>query len=131
MWYNGIVVPRDVRSVVRCGFKLFLTLHRSLFLWSHVWCSVVQCGLKFSQNYNCIAPYFCGHMYSMVYKMRFEWLEVGIFFKFWAFSIQSKTNFPFVLGQVLNYWANFSLFWVGFPSQHLLELSNFFFFFEN
>ena len=45
-----------------------------------------------------------------MYKMLFE---VGIFFKFWAFPTQAKTNF--------------SLF-LGFSSQHLLGLLNFFFF---
>ena len=61
-----------------------------------------------------------------MYKMQFE---VDIFFKFWAFPTQFKTNFSLFLGQVLNYWASFSLFWVGFPSQHLLGLLNVFFFF--
>ena len=62
--------------------------------------------------------YFCGHMCSAVYKMRFE---ASIFFKFWAFLAHQKTNFfSFVLGQVLNYWIIFSLFCVDFPNQHLL-----------
>ena len=40
--------------------------------------------------------YKIGHMYDTIYKMRFE---VGIFFKFWIFPTQSKTNFfPFFLG---------------------------------
>ena len=56
-------------------------------------------------------------MCGAVYKLRFE---VSIFFKFWIF--------PFVLGQILNYLADFSLFWVDFPNQYLLELLNFFFF---
>ena len=50
-----------------------------------------------------------------MYKMQFE---VSIYFKFWAFPTQSKTNFPFFLGQVLNYWAKFFFFLilVGFSS---------------
>ena len=63
-------------------------------------------------------------MCDTIYKIRFE---VGIFFKFWAFPTLLKTNFSLFLGQVLNYWASFSLFWVGFSSQHLLGLLNFFF----
>ena len=42
-----------------------------------------------------------------------------------------KLIFPFVLVQVLNYWANFSLFWNCFSSQHLLGLLNFFFVLKN
>ena len=53
---------------------------------------VVQCNLEFSQNHNRITPHFCDHMCDAVYKMRFERLEIGIFFKFWAFSTQPKTN---------------------------------------
>ena len=61
----------------------------------------------------------CGAMY----KMRFE---IGIFFKIWTFPTQPKTNFfSIVLSQVLNYWANFSLFLVDFPSQHLIVLLNY------
>ena len=56
-----------------------------------LWCGAVlghleQCDLEFSQNYNCTASYFCGHICRAVYKMRFEQFEVGIFFKIWAFS---------------------------------------------
>ena len=67
---------------MRYGFEPFLV---SYFV---VW---------FSQNYNCIASHFCGHMCSAVYKM---WFEVGLFFKFWAFPTRSKTNFflCFLLG---------------------------------
>ena len=49
----------------------------------------------FNKFYN-RTTHFCGHIYSMVYKMRFEWLKLGIFFKFWTFSTQSKTNFFFL-----------------------------------
>ena len=85
---------------------------------------MVLCGLKFSQNHNRTALHFCSNMYGAIYKMRFE---VGIFFKFWAFLIYPKTNFSIFFGQVLNCLASFSLFWIGFSSQHLLKLSNFFF----
>ena len=85
---------------------------------------VVWCGLEFNQNHKHTASHFCGHMCGAIYKMRFE---VGILFKFWAFLTHPKTNFPFFFGQVLNYLASFSLFWVDFSSQHLLRLSNFFF----
>ena len=82
------------------------------------------CGLEFNQNHNRTTPHFRGYMCDTIYKMRFE---VGIFFKFWAFPTHLKTNFSlFFFGQVLNYLTSFSLFWVGFSSQHLLGLSNFF-----
>ena len=68
-------------------------------------------------------------MCNVAYKMQFEWFEIGIFFKRLSFPTQAKTNFPFILGQVLNYWASFSLFWAGFPSQHQLGLSNYYYFF--
>ena len=88
---------------------------------------MVQCGLKFSQNHNCTISHFCDYICGAVYKMRFE---VGIFFKFWVFSTRPKLIFPFVLVQVLNYRVIylFFFFWVGFPNQHLLGLSIFFFF---
>ena len=38
------------------------------------------------------------------------------------FLPSEKLIFPFVLGQVLKYCVNFSLFWVGFPNQHLQGL---------
>ena len=84
------------------------------------------CGLEFSQNHNRTTPYFCGHMCDAMYKIRFE---ISIFFKFWIFPTQPKTNFSLFLGQVLNYCARFSLFWVDFSSQHLLRLQTIFFFF--
>ena len=54
-------------------------------------------------------------------------LKFVYFSNFGLFLPNPKLIFPFVLVQVLNYWANFSLFWVGFPNQHLLGLSNYFF----
>ena len=44
------------------------------------------------------------------------------------FYLAQNYFFPFILVQVLNYWASFSLFWVDFSSQHLLGLLNFSFF---
>ena len=90
----------------------------------------MRCGLKFSQNHNRTTSHFCGHICDAVYKMRFEWFEGGLFFKFWAFSTQPKTNFSLCFGPSFKFWSSFSLFWVGFLNQHLLGLSNFFFFWK-
>ena len=103
---------------MRCGLAKTITAPHLIFA---VTC-VVWCSLEFSQNHNCIISHFCGHMCIAVYKMRFE---EGIFFKFWVFRIQPKTNFSLCFGSSLNYWAIFSLFWADFPSQHLLGLSNY------
>ena len=87
------------------------------------------CGLEFSVNHNRTAPQFCGHMCDAMYKMRFERYEVSIFFKFWTFPTHPKTNFfPLFLAKFLTIELVFSLFWVGFPCQHLIGLLNFFFF---
>ena len=107
-----------------CGLTKTITV---LYLIFTVTCAV-RYGLEFSENHNRTAPHFCSHMCDVTYKMRFERYEVSIFFKFWFFPTQPKTNFfPFVFDQVLNYWASFALFWAGFHSQHLIGLSNFFF----
>ena len=82
------LVFRGVRGVIRCDFGTFLAPH--FVIW-------------FSQNHNRIVPYFFGHLCGAVYKMQFERFETSIFFKFWAFPVWPKTDFPFVLGQVLNY----------------------------
>ena len=91
---------RGVRSAVRCGFGSFLakTITAPYLIFA-VTCAV-RCGLEFSQNHNCTAPHFCGYMCDTMYKM---WFEVSIFFKFWVFLTQPKTNFSFFLGEVLNY----------------------------
>ena len=52
------------------------------------------------------------------------------FSNFGFFLLSQKLFFPLFLGQVLNYWASFSLFWIDFSSQHLLRLLNFFFFWK-
>ena len=66
-----------------------------MFLQSHVRCSAVWSGLEFSQNHNCTIPHFCSLMCDTMYKMLFE---VSIFFKFWAFLTQPKTNFSLFFG---------------------------------
>jgi len=63
-------------------------------------CSAVQCGLEFSPNHNHTTFHFCGHMCGAMYKMQFE---TGIFFKFWVFLAQLKTDFSLCLGQNLKY----------------------------
>ena len=85
---------------LRCSLtKIITALHLIFAVTCAVWC-----GLEFSQNYNRTALHFCDHMCDTMYKMRFE---VSIFFKFWAFLTQSKTNFSLFWGQVLNYCASF------------------------
>ena len=101
---------RGVCGAVRCGAVLGHFQHRTLrcsltktITASHLVFALtcaVQCGLEFSQNHNRIAPHFCSYMCDTMYKMRFK---VGIFFKFWPFPTQPKTNFSIFLGQILNY----------------------------
>ena len=55
-------------------------------------------------------------------------LKLVYFSNFELFLSSPKLIFSFVLVQVLNYLVSFSLFLVGFLNQHLLGLSNFFFF---
>ena len=59
--------------------------------------------------------------------MRFEWLKFVYFSNFGLFLPNPKLIFSLCFGPVLNYWVSFSLFWVGFPYQYLLGLSNYFF----
>ena len=93
-------------------------------------CGVVRCGLKFSQNHNHTTSHFCDHICGAVYKMRFEWLKFVYFSNFGLFLPSPKLIFSLCFGPVLNYWVSFSLFWVGFPNQYLLGLSNYFFLFK-
>ena len=51
-------------------------------------------------------------------------LKPVYFSNFELFLPSSRLIFPFVFDQVLNYWIGFSLFWIGFPNQHLLRLLN-------
>ena len=96
--FHHLVVLR--MFAMRCGVIL------GHFQYHTLWCDLVKiiteshlifvvicavwCGLEFNQNHNRTAPHFYGHMCNTIYKIRFE---VGIFFKFWAFSTQPKTNF--------------------------------------
>ena len=93
-------------------------------MWSHVWCGAVWYSLEFSQKHNRTVPLA---VTCVILCIRCG-LKSVYFFKLWAFPTQPKTIFSLFLGQVLNYWASFSLFWVGFSSQHLLRLLNIFFF---
>ena len=51
-------------------------------------------------------------------------LKLVYFSNFELFLPNPRLIFPFVFDQVLNYWISFSLFWIGFPNQHLLRLLN-------
>ena len=53
-------------------------------------------------------------------------LKPVYFSSFELFLPSPRLIFPFVFGQFLNYWISFSLFWVGFPNQHLLRSLIFF-----
>ena len=55
-------------------------------------------------------------------------LKLVYFSNFGFFLPSPRLIFPFILVKVLNYWASFSLFWVGFLNQYLLGLSNYFLF---
>ena len=83
--------------MVRCNFRSFLAPHFAV---------------RFSQNHNRTTPYFCGHMCGAVQFIRCG-LKLVYFSKFGFFLPILKLIFSFVLGQVLNYWVSFSLFWVG------------------
>ena len=99
---------RSVRSVVWCDFGPFLAK-------------------------TITAPYLIFAVTCTVLCIRYglNGLKSIYFSNFGFFLPSQKLIFPFVLGQVLNYWASFSLFWVDFLNQHLLGLSNFFFSFFN
>ena len=88
-------------------------------------CGVMRCGLEFSQNHNCTTPHFCNHMCCATYNMQFI---ASIFFKFWIFPTQLKTDFSVCFGPSFKLRASFSLFWTSVSNQHLLGLLNFFFF---
>ena len=90
------ITARDAHGVVLGHLAKIITVPHLVFV---VTCAV-RYSLEFCQNHNRTAPHFCGHMCDTMYKMRFK---VGIFFKFWVFSLQPKTNFSLFLGQVLNY----------------------------
>ena len=88
----GAVVGYFQYRTLRCGLtKIIIAPHLVFAVICAVWC-----GLEFSQNHNRIALHFCSYMCDTMYKMRFE---VSIFFKFWVFPTQPKTNFSLFLGQ--------------------------------
>ena len=91
---------------------------------SAVWCSAVQCSLELIKIITAPHLIFAG-------PCAVRYIRYGlkpIYISNCGFFLPSeKLIFPFVLGQVLKYWVNFSLFWVGFPNQHLQELLIFFF----
>ena len=93
-WFPEIIFTQNKRTLR----SILVSYFCYLFFWFYVWCGVVQCGLKFSQNHNCTISHFCDYICGAVYKMWFEWFEVGIFFKFWAFSTPPKTNFSLCFG---------------------------------
>ena len=108
-----------VCCVVRFWVIFSFTLHLIFVVTYAVWYN-----LEFSQNNNRTVPHFCSYMCGAVYKIQFE---AGIFSNFGLFLLNPKLIFPCVLGQVLNYWVSFSLFWVDFLNKHFLGLLNFFF----
>ena len=92
----GAVLGHFQHCTLRCGLAKIITAPQLIFV---VTCAV-RCDLEFSQNHDRTVPHFCGHMCETMYKIRFV---VSIFFKFWDFLTQPKTNFSFFWGQVLNY----------------------------
>ena len=90
----GAVFGHFQHHILQCGLAKTITAPHLVFaVTCAVRCNAVWCGLEFSQNHNHTASHFCDHMCDTMYKMRFE---VGIFFKFWDFPTQPKTNFsPF------------------------------------
>ena len=121
--------------MVQCGFKPFLALYFAVRFRQNHNCTAPyfcdhMCGMiEFSQNYNHTAFHFCGYMCGVVYKIYLNGLKLVYFSNFGFFLPNSKLIFSFISGQVLNYWASFSLFWVDFPSQHLLGLSNYYYYY--
>ena len=97
-------------------------LSQSTVIKSSGVCSVERCCLEFHQNHN------RHHILFLRLHVRCGFKPV-YFSNFGFFLPNPKLIFPFVLDQILNYCASFSLFWVDFPIQHLLVLLNFFIFF--
>ena len=121
---------------------LIIYLILKILIYRRVWCctvtsriapcGVVQCGLSLAKTIT--APH---RIFAVTYAVRYircslNDLKLVYFSNFGLFLPSSKLIFPFVLVQVLNYWASFSLFWVGFLNQTILgcyDYQNFFFFF--
>ena len=110
MWKLSVIIIRGVRSAVQRSAKKFwaifittlcgavlaktITVLHLIFAITYA----VRCNLKFNQNHNSAAPYFCDHICSAVYKMRFEWFEVGIYFQILGFFTQPKAYFSLCFG---------------------------------
>ena len=90
----------------------------------------MRCGLSLAKTIT--APHL---IFAVTYAVRYircslNDLKLVYFSNFRFFLPNPKLIFLFVLVQILNYWASFSLFWVGFLNQHLIGLSNYFFFWK-
>ena len=101
---------RGVCSVARCSFRPFLVTHfvmrfSQIITAPHLIFMVTWEAQYLRRDLNNLKP-----LYFPI---------LGFFFPIqnWFFS--------FILGQVLNYWAIFYLFWAIFPNQHLLGLLNY------
>ena len=101
----GAVFNYFQHYTLQCNLVKTIITHHFIFA---VTCAML-CNLEFSQNYHCTLPHFCGHMCSVVYKM---WFEVGIFFKFWVFPAQSKTNFSLYFEPNFKLLSQFFLYFV-------------------
>ena len=112
---------------LRCVLPKTITAPH-LILRSHIQCGVMRCGLKFNQNHNRTAPHFCSHICGAVYKMRFELFEISIFFKFWAFSTKSKTNFSLCFGPSFKLLSQFFFILGWFFQSTLARVIKLFFF---
>ena len=119
----------------RCGLAKIIYAPHLIFAFTYaVQCGVVWRGLDFSQNCNRTAPHLIFVVTCVIWCIRcsLNSLKLIYFSNFGFFPPSPKLIFHFVLGQILNYWISFSLFWDGFPSQHLLGYQTFFFlYFKN
>ena len=85
------VLDHFQHSTLQCGLTKTITTPHLIFA---VACAV-RCNVVWFRVF--AAPHFCGHMCGAMYKIQFE---VGMFFKFWVFPTQPKTNFfPFFFGK--------------------------------
>ena len=112
----GIVLGHFQYCILLCNLTKTIIVPHLIFA---VTCAV-QCGLEFSQNHNHTAPHFCSHICSAVYKIRFKRFEVNIFFKFWVFLTQPKTNFLLCFGPSFKLLNQF-FFILGLLSQSTLD----------
>ena len=86
------LVGKGVRGAMWFNFGLFLALHFAVVV---AVTSAVRCGLEFRQNHNHTAPHLIFAVTCVVRCIRYSLnnLKSIYFFKFLAFSTQSKTNF--------------------------------------